>query len=318
MSVHVLNFRQCVLIAGLVLLSAGCGDGPELIEPAAPGSPVEALYGPAQVSDMKLDGIKVTLRGAAPSNAQIFVTSRKANVIEVQTRAGLEQVNVNNWEVNWDLPALTSPYSVLAYRLRAELTDGVTAHSPEILTIIREKKGTGNQFDAVMVCRPGAATIVMHSPFEPPTTPSGLRLLSIDYDDDGGVIVSGRSAQPGRIRVYVDGLAIGDTGLGEGGSWTIIAGRTLAGGTYPIEVHLLGAPGEILDRIAIPFTRRLPLKTSQSDENEFWSSANIWQYRYELPGGGIQHTVIYGQGAKILPPVTQVPRAAPIEDLRER
>ncbi|WP_017930898.1 hypothetical protein [Robiginitomaculum antarcticum] len=301
-----LNYRFAFVCTAAALTLGGCGEGPDQIDQTSADRPAEPLYAPAQISEVSLTGQTVRIQGFAPSEVQVSVIERATGDLVAQNLTSPEQLRQMNWDISWEIPDQNALNSILEYQIQTSLGDAVTAISPELLTLIRRSPDMRTGAAAVLVLRPGAATLVMQSPFEPPTTQDGLRLSSIDYDDDGGVIFSGMSAQNGRIRIYVDGRAIGDTGLDEGGNWAIILGGIVPVGTYPIEVHLIGAPGEIMDRIAVPFMRRAPVEAGQTLDSNFWSSPAMWQYRYELPGGGVQHTVIYSQSAKILPPLSSV------------
>ncbi len=311
------------LLAGLVL-TPGC----ERDLPPEAGidfaTPTEALYAPAQIVDVSTDGLAITMDGLAPTGSQIFIVDTKSGQIAGQAKAGEESGQDINWRAEFNLNALSGQRAVDSFGLKTQLSDDVEAISPERITILRKRpdNSIGPHQQAVIVSRPGAASMIIRDPLEPLVTSQGLRLYSIDYDNNGSVIFSGKSSVRGRIRIYVNGEAIGETGLGEGGNWFVIAGWTLPIGTYPIEIHrigddprmpafqttILGAvfarttfanmPPATLDRLAIAFTRSDPDERSKAYISDFIATPDMWEYRYDIPGGGQQYTAIYGAKAQ--------------------
>jgi len=312
----------CLLAASGVM--AGCTRGLPPETAADISAPREALYAPAQIVDVSTNGAVVTLEGLAPSDSQVIVVSTRDRQVVAQAKADNENGDDVNWEAEVNLPPLEQQTSVESFGLITLLPDEVETISPERITILRKRPqtGAGPYQQAVIVSRPGAASIIMADPLEPLITPQGLALYSIDYDDNGSVIFSGRAALRGRIRIYVNGEAIGETGLGEGGSWFVIAGWTLPVGTYPIEIHRIGlapklpafqstvlggalsnttlpeSPPVTLDRMAIVFNRDDPKDKLQSSAPNFVTSPYMWEYRYDIPGGGRQYTAVYGAQAQ--------------------
>ena len=324
--------RKCIkqmwLATSLLSVSAlvgGCERGLPQNATVDIVTPTERLYGPAQIVDVSTQGLLLTLDGLAPTNSAVQLVSTDSQKVTALATAGDEIGQDVNWRAELEIPPMTGQTAVDKYSLITRLPDDVEAISPEHIIVLRKRPelGTGPHQQAVILSRPGAASMVMDNPFEPLTSKQGLRLVSIDYDDNGSVIFSGRSALRGRIRIYVNGDAIGETGLGEGGTWFIIAGWTLPVGTYPIEIHRIGVDPRLpgfqtsifgavlpstnlasaapvtLDKLAIAFERRDPKDSAQTAVIDFTAAPSMWKYRYDIPGGGQQYTVIYGAGAQI-------------------
>ena len=117
----------------------------------------------------------------------------------------------------------------------------------------------------------------------------------IDYDDSGGVILSGTTASEGRVRIYAGGEAFGETRVGAGGRWNFIAGNLLPRGEYPISAELIGADG-IQARVSVPFELLPPSQDeakTASDLPEVKYEPFRWQVRRVLLGGGHQTTTIF-------------------------
>ncbi|MEL6687585.1 MAG: hypothetical protein AAFP97_08180 [Pseudomonadota bacterium] len=146
----------------------------------------------------------------------------------------------------------------------------------------------------IMVGVPGSPTRLIQSPFSGVPTEGPLSLSVIDYDDNGGVIISGVSSAPGRVRLYASNAAIGETRVGADGRWTYIASSVMPIGEYTIRAELL-TDGQSDPVVAVPFERLPPLPDTGSDDGALSVSFSSyrWQVRRSLIGGGTQSAVIF-------------------------
>jgi hypothetical protein len=82
-----------------------------------------------------------------------------------------------------------------------------------------------------------------------------LALETVDYNDDGDIIFSGR-ADPGHtIRIYVDNRFVGETTADLGGRWVYAGREQVAPGHHTLRADRIGATGQVLGRIELPFMR---------------------------------------------------------------
>ena len=95
----------------------------------------------------------------------------------------------------------------------------------------------------IMVTAPGRPSRIIQSPFGGVPSVGPLSLSEIDYDHSGGIIITGSSSIPGRIRIYAQNVQIGETGIGVGGRWNYIAGRILPPAEVEIRAELIPAQG---------------------------------------------------------------------------
>ena len=147
----------------------------------------------------------------------------------------------------------------------------------------------------IMVSAPGGPSRIVQSPFGGSPTNGPLSMGPIDYDDSGGVILSGTTASEGRVRIYAGGEAFGETRVGAGGRWNFIAGNLLPRGEYPIAAELID-PNGVQARVSVPFER---LPASRNDDKSASDLPDVkyepyrWQVRRALVGGGHQTTAIF-------------------------
>jgi len=246
-----------------------------------------------QESDMR----RLRLSGEAEANAVIVLTNRGER---------LRQVRVNElgqWGVTLDVDE--GPMVLEAQLYKAEGAPSIRSEE----TVFRlpvpksEDIATANYTTPalIMVTAPGSPSRIIQSPFGGAPTSGPLSLSVIDYDHTGGVIITGTSSVPGRIRLYAQNAVIGETGIGVGGRWNYIAGRMLPRGQLEVRAELVPAPGAINapeqpTSLSVPFNFLPPLRQEETDGSGALS-VNFeplqWQVRRTLIGGGGQSTIIF-------------------------
>lgn len=149
----------------------------------------------------------------------------------------------------------------------------------------------------VVLGRPGEASRVLQGPFEGLET-GPLALETVDYDEAGGVIFSGRAEPGSRVRVIANGATVGDTAVGQDGRWTVRAGDALAPGVYDLQVDMIRPDGTVAAVIVLPFERVAPEALNLGEGSVIVQPGNsLWRIARRIYGEGIQYTVIYEANA---------------------
>lgn len=90
-----------------------------------------------------------------------------------------------------------------------------------------------------------------------PDVLSNVALDSITYDPSGEVLIAGRAAGEGFVKVYLDNQPVTTSRIVAGGTW-----RTdlpdVDTGTYTLRIDEVDVAGEVVSRIEIPFKREEP------------------------------------------------------------
>lgn len=251
-----------------------------------------------QISEFTDTGVqKLRLSGGGEAGAVVVLTNRGER---------LRQIPVNDlgqWGVTLNVEE--APMVLEAQLYQNETS--VPIRSEE--TVFRLPVPAGDEAadgvykaDAlILVTSPGTPSRLIQSPFGDVPTSGPLSLSLIDYDYAGGVIITGTSSLPGRIRIYAQGAVIGDIAIGVSGRWSYIAGRMLPRGGVDIRVELIAAPGilnapEETVSLTVPYNFLPPLREEQTDGSGSLSVNRDplqWQVRRTLIGGGGQSTVIF-------------------------
>lgn len=266
-----------------------------------------------QISEIIDGGVRrLQLSGNAEAGTVIVLTNRGER---------LRQVRVNDsgqWGVTLD--ALPSLMVLKAQLYMTENSVGVRSEEtvfrlpiPQSTPSEDQDEETDSVADAnyktsalIMVTAPGSPSRVIQSPFGGTPSAGPLSLSVIDYDYTGGVIITGSSSIPGRVRIFAEDKVIGETGIGVGGRWNFIAGHMLPGANITIRAALIpaagtpNAPSEPAI-VSVPFNFIPPPQDGDNPDGSGSLFVNIdplqWQIRRTLIGGGAQSTIIFAPNA---------------------
>lgn len=146
----------------------------------------------------------------------------------------------------------------------------------------------------VIVGRPGEASRVWQCPSCADADMGALVLETIDYDETGAVIFSGRAETGTSVRIFANGALVGETAVGGDGRWTLQAGALLAPGIYDLQIDQVTSEGLVSAVIALPFERVAPEDLDLGPDSVVVQPGNsLWRLARRLYGQGVQYTVIY-------------------------
>jgi nucleoid-associated protein YgaU len=236
------------------------------------------------------DIVRVDPRGTA------VIAGRGAPGSRVALMAGEREVanatidNAGEWVMIVDAPL---PAGSVELSLIMVTPSGQEIRSDQVVVISVPE--TRDRTPLVVLGRPGEASRVLQSPFD--GVASGpLSLETVDYDESGSVIFSGRAEPGSRVRVLADGEVVGETTARQSGRWTVQADTSFAPGVYNLQIDQIDASGRVTAVIALPFERATAQAALASREagNVIVQPGNsLWRIARRLYGEGIQYTVIY-------------------------
>ena len=115
----------------------------------------------------------------------------------------------------------------------------------------------------VAVLKPDEPTKVIQAPAaqKPVLPPSKtVNLDTVDYDQTGNIVFSGRGPAGSKVQVYVDNKAYGLAEINDKGTWTMPGLVALAVGPHALRADEIGGDGAVKSRIEMPFYREEPAK----------------------------------------------------------
>ena len=123
-----------------------------------------------------------------------------------------------------------------------------------------------------------------------------LALMTVSYDEDGEVLLSGEAPPGVPVRIYVDNrpaaLVVGDAK----GAWSSGLDQNLEPGTYMLRLDQLDAKGQPVARLETPFTRvsEPPIAGElQVDYVVVQPGNSLWRIARRLSGQGLDYVYIY-------------------------
>ena len=113
----------------------------------------------------------------------------------------------------------------------------------------------------------------------------GLRILTIDFDDQGGAVVSGNGTPGGGVGLTVDGAPRGSAAVDAQGRFTLALNEPLAPGDHRVEATQGAARASAAVQVspAAPLTGG-PFRAERTGPG--------WRIDWITPGGGVQSTLI--------------------------
>lgn len=178
-------------------------------------------------------------------------------------------------------------------RLTATNPDGETRDSLQVVSVVVPDQP--DKPALVVRSEPGKASVVLQGPGVPSDAGS-LVLETVDYDENGNLIISGRADAGTTVRVYVGGDPVGQTTTDDTGRWELRPDVEIAPGQYALRVDQLDEDGRVVGRVEVPFERGEPsavLAALKDGKVVIQPGNNLWNIAHRLYGSGFRYTVIY-------------------------
>lgn len=253
-------FRGKLQIAAVAALAAltGC-HGPGRPASGAAAMNDAGYVEPPSISSAAVSAGHVTLVGMAPAGALIRLATPQGQALA--TRA--------DGDGEWRLQA-TVDGQVRIFGLSA-VDDGRRVQAQGYLLI-----GPRGQ---TALLRAGAPALRLDRP-------SGSRISSVDFDSEGGVLLSGWAAAGTDVAIRLDGHLSGDARAGEDGRFVYSWPRLSRG---PHRVEATGVA--FVDAVAFDISPAGPLADSPLRSQ---LTSQGFRADWLTPGGGVQSTILAG------------------------
>lgn len=293
--------------------AASAGEGTGEDRPPASESAGRSGEDDATAPVPSFDVVRINRRGEA------VIAGRSTPGARVTVRSGSEEVGstIADRRGEWVLVPGESlrggTHALSAVEIRE---GGATVESQDVVVVsVPDRDDAQAGALAVKVPRDGAgASRVLQRPGqEAPDQPSqagatvrvpgeGLRdgeegvlvVESVDYGEEGGVVIAGKAEPHDTVNVYVNDEHIGTVETGEEGGWEIAPGDRLPPGEHRLRVDRVDREGIVLARIETPLVRVEPEDVPFGDALVVVQPGNsLWRIARRTLGGGVHYTVIY-------------------------
>jgi len=222
--------------------------------------------------------------GRALAGAKVEVLAN-GNVVSIAT------ADTNGeWVAVLDKPLAPGEYQIT---LRATNPDGSVKPSKQSVAVSVPAQGDAPAL--VVLSEAGKASRVLQGPGVPADA-GNLVLESVDYDEHGNLIISGKADAGATVRIYVGGNPVGDTKAGADGRWELRPTVAIAPGQYTMRIDQLDDAGKVVARVELPFERGEPgavVLAMKNGKVVIQPGNNLWGIAQQLYGSGFRYTVIY-------------------------
>ena len=236
-----------------------------------PEAPLESGSHPLSLRalDEEFDVVRVSREGNA------VIAGRASPGSEVTVHAGEDVVGTvkaddrGEWVLVPEAPLESGSHPL---SLRALDEEGETAKSDDVVVVMipaRETLVAGNTShvtaaelrQVIAVAAPRmtfGASRVLQGPTISPNVLSGdaVQLSTVNYDEQGRLVLSGFALPASQVRVKVDGRGIGATIADDTGYWELTPARAVAIGDHTLWVTSIDGADKIIASTALPFTAR--------------------------------------------------------------
>jgi hypothetical protein len=145
---------------------------------------------------------------------------------------------------------------------------------------------------ALKVPRGGGPSTLMQDPGGSPAR--GLRIETLDYDDAGRLVISGRAEPKAQVNVYLDNGFIGRATANADGLWRLRPENTIKPGLYTLRADRIDGTGKVLARVSMPFSRAEPIADTQPEPFIIVQPGNsLWRLARRAYGKGTHYTTIF-------------------------
>lgn len=290
-----------LLIIAAVLIAAAVGaaiyfgvagrDAPEpdtAEEAAAPTETAPETEAVPDLSPPSFDVVRVDPRGTAVVAGRGAPGGRVSLLAGETELAAVEIDPAGEWVIVLSDPL---PAGTVELSLRMSTSDGQDIRSEQVVVVsVPESRA---ETPLVVLGRPGEASEVLQGPFDG-VGMGPLVLETVDYDDTGAVIFSGRAEPEAAVRVIADGQIVGEGQADAAGRWTVRASAGFEPGVYDLQVDQLDEQGRVTAVIVLPFERATAEAIEMAGDRVVVQPGNsLWRIARQLYGEGMQYTVIY-------------------------
>lgn len=259
-----------------------------VIRPVAPaGAPVKPTFDIVRVSR----DCTAVIAGRAAAGAVVIVSAGEGEIGRVTADSRGE------WALVPDLPLRggSREFRVAAQSPGQPAIGGDAGVVVSVPDCLPGRPSTGEQVIAVLTPDKGASRL-LQAPASERQAPQakGLTLDTVDYDEKGELVLSGR-AQPGAtVQAYVNNQPIGTAMADDKGQWQMQPSQPVPPGVYTLRVDQVADAGKVASRVEVPFQRATQADLAVREGSVIVQPGNsLWRIARSHYGVGTLYTTIY-------------------------
>lgn len=278
-----------VVALGLAFFSLE-GDAPSSAPPAAPSqtaSPDTKAEAPKKAAPaLGFDVVRIdpngntVIAGKAAPNAKVSILDAGKQVGSVTADQRGE------WVFLPDVPLEPGSREL---SLSAVNPDGSTATAKDVVVlVVPEHKG-----DKTLAVKAGEDGSQVLQGLSPLAEGEGVMIDSVDYTEDGSMIIAGRGQPNAEVQLYLDNALVGKATGNADGLWRAKPEAKAEKGAHMLRADLLGSKGKVLARAEMPFSRVEVEGMPDGVRVVVQPGNSLWLLARRAYGEGKAYTVIF-------------------------
>ncbi|MGV8996531.1 MAG: Ig-like domain-containing protein [Parvibaculaceae bacterium] len=236
------------------------------------------------------DIVRVERDGSAMAAGRALAGAKIEVLANGKTASSATADTNGEWVAVFDKPLAPGEYQIT---LRATSPDGSVKTSTQSVAVSVPAQAGAPAL--VVLSEAGKASRVLQGPGVPADA-GNLVLESVDYDEKGNLIISGKADAGAHVRIYVGGNPVGDATANAQGHWELRPTVAIAPGKYTMRIDQVDAGGKVVARIELPFERGEPgevVAALKKGQVVIQPGNNLWGIAQQIYGSGFRYTVIY-------------------------
>ena len=235
-------------------------------------------------------------------NCTAVIAGRAASGALVTVKAGDQELGRvtadgrGEWALVPDLPLQAGSREIsLSSRLGNAAEVAAAAVVVVSVPVCDPNTPSGEQTVAVLTPRQGASRLLQIPDSDKAAMAAkGLALDTVDYDDVGNLVMSGRAKPNTTVQVYVNNQPVGAPTADAKGRWTLKLDQTIPPGLYTLRVDQVEDSGKVVSRLELPFARASAADIDLKTGSVVVQPGNsLWRLARATYGDGAQFTTIY-------------------------
>ncbi len=241
----------------------------------------------------KFDVVRVTSEGSSV----IAGTAPKFSIIKIYEGDKLIGETKTNNTGEWVLiPEKEFEEGTIELTIESTLEDGTKIFSDEIVIISVPKKNKTNSKPIAILSEKNKLTpskVLQNENRLNLDKEKNIVIDIIDYDDEGNIIISGRSLPNLELKIYLNNKIVGKSISDDAGIWVSKISKKIIPGNYDLKVELIDN-NKIIGLANTPFTRISEENLKFSENNIIVQPGNsLWRIARKVYGSGFRYTIIF-------------------------
>ncbi len=123
--------------------------------------------------------------------------------------------------------------------------------------------------------------------------PLALSMDTLEYDDQGRAVLSGRATPGATVQIYAGNQPIATATTNPAGGWSATSTRAVDPGRVQLRLDQLGKDARVVQRIVVPLAQAAAGELTPGQTYTVQPGNNLWQISRRAYGIGTRYLIIY-------------------------